>query len=118
MILTTLAIVGMVTSVTDGDTLRIGEQRIRLAAIDAAENHGCRKGRVCAPGDGRQAKATLSRIAMGQRITCEPVGTSYNRTVAFCTIGGRDVSCSMLRARQAIYKPGYDKKGRLRGCTT
>ncbi len=116
MILTTLAIVGMVTAVTDGDTLRIGEQRIRLAAIDAAEIRGCRKGRTCAPGDGQRAKATLSRIAMGQHITCEPVGTSYKRTVAFCAIGGRDVSCAMLRARQAIYKPEYDPMGRLRRC--
>ncbi|MGC1270186.1 MAG: hypothetical protein WA842_06275 [Croceibacterium sp.] len=35
-------------SVTDGDTIRCGDERIRLLGIDAPEMGGrCREGRVC-----------------------------------------------------------------------
>lgn len=39
-------------TVTDGDTIRCGAERIRLLGIDAPELPGhCRSGRACAPGD-------------------------------------------------------------------
>ena len=38
-------------TVTDGDTIRCGDERIRLLAIDAPEMGGrCRKGRQCVAG--------------------------------------------------------------------
>src|SRR3546814_18258674 len=47
---------------SDGDTIRCGSERIRLLGIDAPEMPGhCRKGRQCAPGNPRAAKAGLAR---------------------------------------------------------
>ncbi len=40
-------------SVTDGDTIRCGEERIRITAIDAPETRACRRGRQCVAGDGQ-----------------------------------------------------------------
>jgi micrococcal nuclease len=51
----------LVASVTDGDTLRCQDgARLRLAAIDSPELHGCRPGRHCAPGDPYAGAAQLA----------------------------------------------------------
>src|SRR5215217_2308892 len=92
-----------VASITDGDTFRCGDgTRIRLQAIDAPEIHGCRRGRVCAPGDGQASKRALERLIGGRSLRCERTGTSYNRVTAWCTVGGVDVSCALYRGRWAI----------------
>jgi len=90
--------------VSDGDTLRCQDgTRVRLAGIDAPEMAGhCRPGRVCTPGDPLASRAALSRLAAGRTLSCRSVGTSYNRVVAFCSAGGADLSCSMVRTRRAV----------------
>src|ERR1700712_1173347 len=46
--------------VVDGDTLRCGNERVRLLGIDAPELPGhCRIGRACAPGDPYASTASL-----------------------------------------------------------
>jgi micrococcal nuclease len=59
------ALLCLIASVTDGDTLRCGDgTRLRLAAIDSPELPGhCRPGRNCAPGDPYAARANLRRLA-------------------------------------------------------
>jgi endonuclease YncB( thermonuclease family) len=48
-------------SVTDGDTIRCGDERIRLLGIDAPELPGhCRSGRNCAPGDPYASTSSLT----------------------------------------------------------
>lgn len=49
-------------TVVDGDTIRLGKERIRLLGIDAPETHPCRQGRVCVPGDGQASKRNLERV--------------------------------------------------------
>ena len=57
-------------SVTDGDTLRCGALRIRLASIDAPEMPGhCRRGRTCVEGDPYASKAAASSNAAKQTRT-------------------------------------------------
>lgn len=104
-----------VATVTDGDTFRCADgTRIRLSAIDAPEMPGsCRPGRSCAPGDPYKAKDTLSRLAAGRTVRCEAAGKSYNRLAAWCSAGGKDLSCAMVRSGHAIRLPQFDRQGRL-----
>lgn len=109
-----LAIIsGQVTSVTDGDTFRIGATRIRLEAIDANELHGgCHT--VCAPRSAAEARDNLARLALGRTVTCESHGLSYRRVVAFCSVDGVDLSCAQVRGGFAIVWAKYDPDSAFR----
>lgn len=104
-----------VASVHDGDTFRCADgKRIRLSAIDTPEMPGaCQPGRSCAPGNPYAAKAALSRLISGRTVQCERVGTSYNRIAAWCSAGGMDLSCSMVRTGHAVRLARFDREGRL-----
>lgn len=96
-------------SVTDGDTIRCGGERIRLIGIDAPELPGhCRKGRVCAPGDPHASTSSLSDAMTGE-LTIERVGEDrYGRTLALVAGAKGDLSCWQLAHGQAIYKSAWD----------
>lgn len=86
---------GVVRYVGDGDSMCVGPTsdpstwiEVRLADFYAPELHG--------PG-GEAAKAVLARLAKGKRATCEAGRRSYDRIVAQCAIGGRDIG-DMMRA--------------------
>jgi len=100
-------------TVIDGDTIRAGDERIRLLGIDAPEIHGCRQGRVCAPGDGQASKRSLEAM-MGGRISVQRVGQDrYGRTLAQVYVGGRNVACEQIRRGQAVYVAKWDNGGLL-----
>lgn len=101
--------------VTDGDTFRCSNgARVRLSSIDTPEMPGsCRLGRACAPGDPYAAKAALQRLIGGRTVKCEPVGMSYNRVAAWCSVNGMDLSCAMVRNGHAIRLPKLDRERRL-----
>lgn len=100
-------------TVTDGDTIRCGAERIRLLGIDAPEIHGCRKGRVCVPGDGQAAKRNLKVMLTGS-VRIERVGRDrYGRTLAQVYAGQVNVACAQLRAGMAIYVERWDNGHRL-----
>jgi endonuclease YncB( thermonuclease family) len=109
-------ITGTVTSVTDGDTFRLGDgTRIRLQGIDANEKNGsCHN--ACAPMSGVAAKAHLSRLALGKQVRCDTTGKSYKRITAWCRVGSVDLSCAQMRAGAAVRWPRYDPAGRLLAC--
>ncbi|WP_321163093.1 thermonuclease family protein [Sphingomonas sp. Leaf25] len=94
----------------DGDTLRCGEERIRLLGIDAPEMPGhCREGRECAPGDPIAAKAALEKAVQGSA-TIERIGQDlYARTLARVRVNGVDLSCLQLSKGHAIYRPDWDQ---------
>ena len=104
-----------VAYVTDGDTFRCSNgTRIRLSSIDTPEMPGsCRPGRQCAPGDPYAAKADLQRLIGGRTVQCEPVGMSYGRVAAWCSVGGVDLSCAMVRSGHAIRLPHYEKRRKV-----
>lgn len=100
-------------TVVDGDTIRAGEERIRLLGIDAPEIHGCRQGRVCVPGDGQASKRSLEAM-MGGRISVQRVGQDrYGRTLAQVYADGRNVACEQIRRGQAVYVAKWDNGGLL-----
>ncbi|MFC4595509.1 thermonuclease family protein [Sphingobium tyrosinilyticum] len=100
-------------TVVDGDTLRIGGERVRLLGIDAPEIHGCRPGRACVPGDGQASKRSLQAM-MGEKISVQRVGQDrYGRTLAQVYIGGRNVACEQIRRGHAQYVAKWDDGGLL-----
>ncbi len=99
-------------TVTDGDTLRCGEERIRLLAIDAPEKPGqCRAGRICAPGDPFVSERSL-RAAAKPTMTIRRVSSDrFGRTLALIEAEGKDLSCHQLENAAAIYNPKWDTGG-------
>lgn len=99
-------------TVTDGDTIRCGDERIRLLGIDAPEKPGhCRQGRVCAPGNSSVATQSLE-VAMGKGpLWIIRLGEDhYGRTLALVRAGEVDLSCHQLATGNAIYKPQWDNR--------
>lgn len=116
MILSLLLAAAMPASacrVVDGDTIACRGERIRLLGIDSPEIHGCRKGRVCVPGDGQASKRSLERMMTG-RIRIDRVSVDrYKRTLAHVYVGGVNLACAQIRAGQAVHVPKWDNNGRL-----
>lgn len=95
-------------SVTDGDTLRCGEERIRLVGIDAPEMEGhCRKGRECVPGDPLASKTMLEALTAAGDTACVRTGTDrYGRTLASCSNRGVNLSCELVARGGAVIRYG------------
>ena len=101
--------------VSDGDTFRCSDgTKVRLAAIDAPEMPGsCRPGRSCVHGDAYASRAALRRLVAGRAVSCEPVGRSYERIVAWCSAGDVDLNCQMVRSGHAARYARHDRARRL-----
>jgi endonuclease YncB( thermonuclease family) len=89
--------------VVDGDSLELAGHRVRLFGIDAPESmQDCRDARGRTYACGREARAALAEAVGGQSVACTPVGESYDRDVAVCTVNGRDLSEAMVRSGHAL----------------
>jgi endonuclease YncB( thermonuclease family) len=90
--------------VVDGDTIWIGEMKIRLHGIDAPEmKQTCRtskgKEQLC----GQLAKQALQRLIQGQDITCKgDERDRYGRLIAVCYTGPYDLNAKMVRQGWAL----------------
>lgn len=94
--------------VIDGDTLRCGPVRVRLAHIDAPELPGhCNPGRRCTPGDPFASTANLRRLVGSSPLQCRSTDRDrYGREVAFCEARGVDLSCAQVKAGFAVERYG------------
>jgi len=96
-------LVGRAT-VTDGDTLTVAKQRIRLWGIDAPESaQQCtgKEGRTwpC----GRRSAAALDGYLLEKTVRCQPKDTDrYGRVVAECFVQGASVNRWMVRSGWAV----------------
>lgn len=98
-----------VARASDGDSLVLQGDRVRLLGIDAPELD-----QVCwdASGDewrcGRAARDELAaRLAAGP-IDCQPEGTDkYGRTLAHCTVAEADLGAHMVSRGLALATEGY-----------
>lgn len=98
----------------DGDGIACGDERIRILGIDAPEMGPCKPGRHCAPGNGPESTASLSRLIAGRALTINRRGVDkYDRTLAHVTVDYGDgtsanLACYQLANGHAIYKPRWD----------
>lgn len=106
-------------SVTDGDTIRIGDVRIRLHGIDAPEaSQTCTKGGAeydC----GRASTKYLSSLIGSGSVGCKVLDTDkYSRKVAVCfNEAGQDLNSAIVSSGQAIaylyYTDDYEQEQEL-----
>ncbi|WP_328592400.1 thermonuclease family protein [Flavisphingopyxis soli] len=102
-------------SVTDGDTLRCQDERVRLLGIDAPEMPGhCRQDRTCVEGDPLESKLALEQAIAQKRLTIERVAKDrYGRTLALVFADKQDVSCILLAGGYAVYVERWDNGRRI-----
>lgn len=94
--------------VIDGDTLSMGDMRIRLFGIDAPElSQTCdRSGEAWACGE--TAKAELAKLVQGNSVTCLSHETdAYGRLVATCRVDRLDLGEAMVGAGWATAYTQY-----------
>ena len=92
-----------VPSVTDGDTLKVGRERIRLHGIDAPESkQTCRVGGETWACGAAATRALRERIA-GRTVECaERDRDRYGRIVAVCRVGGAGLNAWMVAQGWAV----------------
>ncbi|WGF91013.1 thermonuclease family protein [Marinivivus vitaminiproducens] len=90
-------------TVSDGDSLRLGGQRVRIFGIDAPElDQTCGHGPQ-ATACGYAARDRLARLVAGRTVTCVVQDRDrYGRLVAWCEAAGHDLGAAMIEAGFAI----------------
>lgn len=99
---------------SDGDSLRLGRDRIRLWGIDAPElDQICWSEAGQEWPCGRAAHAALrDRLAAGA-VDCRARGTDrYGRVLAVCTIDGADLGASLVADGLAVSRGAYGSQER------
>lgn len=101
-------------------------QKVRVAGIQAPDfqNAGpCRRPaarRVAYTCDDRAAARSqriVSKLVLGKRLTCQPTGKSFSRTVARCTLpDGRSLSCAAIANGAAVRWDRYWIQYGMAGC--
>jgi len=89
-------------TVTDGNTLRVADQAVRLQGVAAPERSG----------PGKAAAAAFVRELVADReVTCDLAdGTrTRGRVVGVCRVGDRDIGAELIRAGLARDCPRYSK---------
>ncbi|TKT79161.1 thermonuclease family protein [Aquamicrobium sp. LC103] len=89
--------------VNDGDTITLGEQKIRLRGIDAPEfTQQCTRNGA-AYDCGREARNALRRMVAGGRVSCEGwENDKYDRLLAVCHAGGVNLNKTMVERGWAV----------------
>lgn len=100
--------------VIDGDSLVVGQVETRLIGIDAPElGQMClldRKPWRC----GEAAKAALHGMIAGHNVTCEGEGRDqYDRVLAVCSIGDRELNREMVENGWAVAFGAYDAQEKI-----
>lgn len=90
--------------VSDGDTLRLGGQRVRLTGLDAPElDQTC----IDASGGqwpcGARARLFLADLLKGGEVTCQRSGRdAYRRVLANCVANGEDIGARIVATGWAV----------------
>jgi endonuclease YncB( thermonuclease family) len=101
-----LLLVAQSVVVTDGDTIKLDGERVRLLAIDAPEifSPQCRSEKR----RGEAAKIELERLVAGRTLTLERHGTDrYRRTLAIVFAGGVNLNDAMIASGHAVRWDGH-----------
>lgn len=103
-----------VPQIVDGDTVWVGNTKIRLEGIDAPESD-----QICLTSNGEawscgiSSRDELAKRASGRVWECHATGTDrYGRTLARCQVDGEDIQRWMVRSGWALslvrYSHSYD----------
>ena len=101
--------------ITDGDTIALGSERVRILNIDAPETRGSRCERELVLG--LKAKERLAVLLRAGVVDVDRDGQDrYRRTLARLSVGGRDVGTVLVREGLALpWQRGPEaKEARLR----
>lgn len=103
------ALTGMVDRVSDGDTIDIGGQRIRLPGIDAPEwNQTCRTADGSDWDCGKAAASRMRELTRNRTLSCRPEGHDrYRRLLAVCHDGRLDIAQALVADGYAIATDRY-----------
>lgn len=98
--------------VVDGDTLWIGDTKIRLHGIDAPES---KQECLDAAGNpwmaGQDATAFLKSMTEGKEVSCSEQGKDrYGRVIGSCEVGGVDLNAELVKAGLAMAYRQYSKR--------
>lgn len=102
-----------IASVTDGDTIKIGGQAIRLWGVDAPErSQACKDKSGRSYRCGERASAALTSFIRAKSLACaQRDKDAFGRVVALCTVNGVDVGRWLVSQGWAIdftrYSAGY-----------
>lgn len=88
-----------ITRVIDGDTIHVGDTRVRLEGIDAPEsNQTCKRMTGEDWACGTEATRAMRAMAEGREVTCRNHGLDkYGRTLGTCFVDGRDINAAMIK---------------------
>ncbi|RYE11473.1 MAG: thermonuclease family protein [Hyphomicrobiales bacterium] len=104
----------------DGDTLRLGDARIRLTGLDAVElEQHCTDRAGAGWACGKAARDFLASAVGEGKTLCRSEGRDrYGRTLARCSVGGDDLGDAIVRAGWATADLDYGlalAEARLKG---
>lgn len=114
-----------VTKVHDGDgpLWCASGVKIRVAGVQAPDYENtepCRQrriGYVCSNAAADRSRGIVERLVLNRTMTCTPVGRSYARVVARCTLpDGRSLSCAVVAAGAAQRWDSYWRRYRMGLC--
>lgn len=95
--------------VSDGDSFRLGDDRIRLLGLDAPE-----LAQSCTAADGqtwpcgRAARDRMAQLLAAGPADCRPEDTDqYDRLLATCSVAGHDLGATMVAEGLAISAGRY-----------
>lgn len=93
----------------DGDTIALGQERIRLSGIDAPEHdQTCNRADGTIWACGGAATALMAKTLAAGSVACTGSERDrYGRLLATCTISGADLAATMVRAGLALADWAY-----------
>jgi endonuclease YncB( thermonuclease family) len=94
---------------SDGDSLRVGSERVRLLGLDAPElDQTCWREDGSEWACGREARDLMVRLLHAGAVNCAPEGIDrFGRSLARCEAAGRDIAAAMVEAGLAVARDGY-----------
>ncbi|MBL8594532.1 MAG: thermonuclease family protein [Devosia sp.] len=100
---------GQVERVSDGDTIDVAGQRIRLPGIDAPEwNQTCRTAAGGSWECGKAAAGRMRELTRNRTLSCRPEGHDrYGRLLAVCRDGKLDIAEALVADGLAIATDSY-----------
>lgn len=95
--------------VTDGDTIRVGDHKVRIFGIDAPESRqSCQDAEERQYPCGQRATEHLKKVTTDRRVECVRVASDrYGRTVATCSVYGQVLSWSRFDIGQEMVSAGW-----------